>query len=100
MESFGGICYPAHIDRESNGVIAVLGAFPETPKFYCAELHNREILADYIEKSGVSAEKMLISSDAHYLWDIKEKLDYLTLEEIPKGSLNAGEYIIKYLRGL
>ena len=28
-ERFSGICYPAHIDRESNGVMAVLGAFPD-----------------------------------------------------------------------
>ncbi len=100
IESFGGICYPAHIDRDSNGVIAVLGAFPELPEFYCAELHNREKIADYSEKSRLDASKLVISSDAHFLWDIKEKLDYLTLEEIPNGSLNAGEYIIKYLRGL
>ncbi len=100
VENFGGICYPAHIDRESNGVIAVLGAFPMSPKFYCAELHNRDKLTDYCELSGFSAEKLIISSDAHYLWDIKEKLDFLTLEEIPAGSINAGEYLIKYLRGL
>ena len=100
VEKFGGICYPAHIDRDSNGVIAVLGAFPEFPKFYCAELHNKEKLTDYIEKSGLSAEKFVFSSDAHYLWDIKEKSDYLTLDEMPQGSLNAGEIIIKYLRGL
>lgn len=100
VESYGGICYPAHIDRDSNGVIAVLGAFPETPKFHCAELHNRDKMTEYCENSGLSREKIVISSDAHYLWDIKEKLDFLTLDEIPKGSLNAGEYIIKYLRGL
>ena len=98
VEKFGGICYPAHIDRDSNGVIAVLGAFPVSPSFYCAELHNREKITDYEELSGLSAEKIIISSDAHYLWDIKEKLDFLTLPEIEKGSLNAGEYIINYLR--
>jgi len=100
VESFGGICYPAHIDRESNGVIAVLGAFPETPKFYCAEFHNREKINDYADDIEFGSDKIIISSDAHFLWDIKEKLDYLTLDEIPKGSLNTGEYIIKYLRGL
>jgi len=100
VESFGGICYPAHIDREANGVIAVLGAFPETPKFYCAEFHNREKINDYADDIEFGSDKIIISSDAHFLWDIKEKLDYLTLDEIPKGSLNTGEYIIKYLRGL
>ena len=99
VEKFGGICYPAHIDRDSNGVIAVLGAFPETPSFYCAELHNRENVPEYSEKSRFDISKLIISSDAHFLWDIKEKTDYLILEEIPENSLNAGEYLIRYLRG-
>ena len=100
IEQFGGICYPAHIDRDSNGVIAVLGMFPKTPKFHCVELHNRKKAAEYAEKSGFDQSKQIISSDAHFLWDIKERLDFITLDEIPKYSLNAGEYLIKYLRGL
>lgn len=98
VESFGGICYPAHIDRESNGVIAVLGAFPKTPEFCCAELHNREKMQEYSLKSEIPANKLIISSDAHYLWDIKEKTDYICLEEIPNGAQNAGEYLIRGLR--
>ena len=99
-EMFGGICYPAHIDRASNGIIAVLGMFPKTPKFPCAELHFREKKAEYSALSGMSEEKLIISSDAHFLWDIKEQSDYLCLEDIPENAQNAGEYIIKYLRGL
>ena len=98
VKGFGGICYPAHIDRDSNGVIAVLGAFPKTPYFECAEVHDREKLSDYSEKSGFDVSKLVISSDAHYLWDIKERLDFLTLEEIPQDSTDAGKYLIKYLR--
>jgi PHP family Zn ribbon phosphoesterase len=94
-----GVCYPAHIDRDSNGIISVLGVFPETPGFYCAELHNRENVPEYSEKSRFDISKLIISSDAHFLWDIKEKKDYLILEEIPENSLNAGEYLIRYLRG-
>ena len=99
-EAFGGICYPAHIDRESNGIIAILGDFSQTPKFSCAELVGAEVSSEYAGKTGIDSSKLIISSDAHYLWDIKEKTDFLTLEEIPKGSLKAGEYLIKYLRGL
>ncbi len=99
-EAFGGVCYPAHIDRESNGIIAILGDFPQTPKFSCAELVGAEVSSEYAGKTGIDSSKLIISSDAHYLWDIKEKTDFLTLEEIPKGSLKAGEYLIKYLRGL
>lgn len=99
VSAFGGICYPAHIDRESNGIISVLGVFPQSPVFDCAEVHDREKLMLCKEQSGFSSDKLIISSDAHFLWDIKEKQDYFELEDIPQGSLNAGEYLIKYLRG-
>ena len=42
VESFGGVCFPAHVDREANGIIAVLGTFPEDAPFACAELHDME----------------------------------------------------------
>lgn len=98
VSSFGGICYPAHIDRDSNGVISVLGAFPETPYFSCAEVHDRERLKEFSEKSRLDISKIVISSDAHFLWDIKEKLDFFTLCDIPPDSKYAGKYIINYLR--
>lgn len=98
-ERFGGICYPAHIDRDSNGVVAVLGMFPESPEFYCAEVHDRNKLNSCMEISGFSKEKMVISSDAHFLWDIKEAEDFIELPELPVDCLNAGEYVIKYLKG-
>ena len=31
VSPYGGICYPAHIDRQANGIISVLGTFPSTP---------------------------------------------------------------------
>lgn len=98
VKKFGGICYPAHIDRSSNGIVAVLGVFPETPKFLCAEVHNREFLDECAKESGLSHEKLIISSDAHYLWDIKERNEFFTLEDIPIGSDIAGEYLINYLK--
>ena len=99
VSKFGGICYPAHIDRESNGVISVLGMFPQSPVFDCAEIHNRERICEYSELIGFNKDRLVISSDAHFLWDIKEKTDYIELKEIPENSLEAGEYVIEYLRG-
>ncbi len=96
-ESFGGICYPAHIDRESNGIIAVLGTLPEAPKFSCVELHNAEKYEELAKSYDLSDKKVIISSDAHFLWDIKERSDFLLLEEIT-DSEKAGETVIKYLR--
>ena len=96
-QKFGGICFPAHIDRDSNGIIAVLGTFPETPNFTAAELHNREKLNEYTEKYSLEGKRIIISSDAHYLWDIKEAEDFLELEEID-DPYKTGESIIKFLR--
>lgn len=98
-EKFGGICYPAHIDRESNGVIAVLGAFPQTPEFHCAELHDRSKLDSYADLSGFIKDKLIISSDAHYLWDIKEKNEYIELDYKNQDKTRMGESLINYLRG-
>lgn len=93
VEEFNGICYPAHIDRSSNGIISVLGGFPASPVFTCAELHDREKLDEYVAKFGENFCKTIISSDAHYLWDIKEKTDFIELDgkDIPNE-------LIKYLK--
>lgn len=98
VKAFGGICMPAHIDRASNGVIAVLGSFPKIPHFGCAEVHNGILLSEMSSLSKIPENKLLVNSDAHFLWDIKEKAESLRLEEIPEGSDKAGEYLIRYLR--
>ncbi len=97
VESFGGICYPAHIDRDANGIISVLGTFPETPSFTCAELHNPEKRDEYAQRYNLADKRLIYSSDAHYLWDIKEQSDFLYLEEITESE-NTGAVLIEYLR--
>ena len=96
-ENFGGVCYPAHIDRDSNGIIAVLGAFPETPSFSSAELHDREKLDEYLEISRLKKEAFIVSSDAHNLWSIKERTDFLELAESDDEDL-VRQRLIEYLR--
>ncbi len=71
VESRGGICYPAHIDRESNGIIAVLGDIPPEPGFVCAELHDNFRIDEYRLSYPITADfRFVASSDAHHLWDI------------------------------
>ncbi len=50
VESFEGICYPAHIDREANGIVSILGTVPEDLNFSCVEIHNRKNTDEYIFK--------------------------------------------------
>ena len=95
-ERFGGVCFPAHIDRQANGIIAVLGVFPESPAFTCAELHDREKAAEYAALCGKAGKRLISSSDAHYIWDIKEKTDFIELECERR---DAAVQLIRYLRG-
>ena len=93
VERFGGVCYPAHIDRQANGIIAVLGAFPEKPYFPVCEVHDSEKTDEYAERYG---KRIVSSSDAHYLWDIREKDMFLELDSERE---NAACAVINYLRG-
>ena len=97
VEEFGGICYPAHIDRDANGIISVLGTFPESPRFTAAELHNSEKVSEYTQQYDLKNKHLIFSSDAHYLWDINERSNFLYLEEI-RDPEKAGERVIEFLR--
>ena len=68
-----GVCIPAHIDREANGMLAVLGGVPESPDFTTFELRGAESLAALEREHPVLRTKRAISSsDAHRLWEIAE----------------------------
>lgn len=81
VEMCGGICYPAHIDREANGIVSTLGVFPDEPYFPCAELHDGDKRAEYEERFPLLKDKpTVVSSDAHYLWDISGRLNCFELD--------------------
>lgn len=99
VKSFGGIAYPAHIDREANGIIATLGTFPEECGFKCAEFYDENKTDEYLGKYPVlNDKKLLISSDAHYLWDIKDKRDYFEIDDEPYSSDKVRHEIFNILR--
>ena len=70
--AYGGICYPAHIDRPANGAIEILGDFPHYVGFHLAELHDRENADGYVRKYGLEGIRLLFSSDAHYLNQLRD----------------------------
>lgn len=98
VEHFGGVCYPAHIDREANGIIATLGTIPTFPEFTCVELHDGTKEEEYRQAYALDRCVVVSCSDAHYLWDIKEKDGYLELEDEPYSSALVRENLIEYLR--
>ncbi len=77
VESFGGVCVAAHIDREANGIIATLGTVPDYLNFKTVELSN------HAPKDYPREEKFtyISDSDAHYLADISEKINCLELKD-------------------
>ena len=95
-----GICYPAHVDREANGIISTLGAFPEDLPFTMAELHDGEKSEEYRDRYPILREKrFLIGSDAHYLWDIRDKANYFELEDEPYSSDLVRKQLFRRLGG-
>ena len=100
VEAYHGICYPAHIDREANGLLSTLGMFPETPRFAMAELHDVDKLAEYREKHPILKDmRIVVGSDAHYLWDIRDKEHYFELEDEPYSGDFVRSQLFRLLRG-
>ena len=100
VQKHHGVCYPAHVDREANGVIATLGTFPESPHFSLAELHDgareEEYRGRYPTLDGV---RILVGSDAHYLWDIRDKEYFLELADEPYSGDFVRHQLFCLLRG-
>ena len=68
-----GIAIPAHIDRESNGLLSTLGGMPEAPDFPTVELRDAQNLPELVQKYPLLRRKReIISSDAHQISDIAE----------------------------
>ena len=88
VKGFGGICYPAHIDRESNGIVAVLGTLPYSLGFKTVEFRDGKNLADFSERFDLSGKTIVINSDAHFLSGIRDKENYF---DLPDGLSTADE---------
>lgn len=87
IKEFKGICYPAHIDRDANGIIATLGDFPSNSGFTLAEFADFGNIESYkAQYPEVQNKQIIVSSDAHYLWNIKEHQEYFEIDDEPYSS--------------
>ena len=68
--SYGAVVYPAHIDREGNGILAVLGILPEKPLFSAAEFHDAEQIAAIQAKHPGLPVKILSFAPMRTIWKI------------------------------
>ena len=73
VESYRGIAYPAHIDKPTTSLLSNLGFVPPDSSFTCAEISTFDHLHQIQKEHPYFLQcKMLSSSDAHYLEDIRE----------------------------
>ncbi len=87
VREYGGHVRPAHIDREANGIIAILGDVPTEYRFNCVEFNDKDNSDRYYSEYGsIKNTRMLVCSDAHHLWDISEAKNYIELEDEPYSS--------------
>ena len=97
-KSYGAHVHPAHIDRESNGIVAILGDIPAEYGFRVFELRERtstERLAQTVEE--LAENNILVCSDAHHLWDISEAENSLLVDDEPYSSALVRQRIFEML---
>lgn len=102
VNAHDGVCFPAHIDRPSNGIVAVLGTFPADVPFTAFELHDKDALLPHLARfPHIRTLRHVVSSDAHYLWDMHEG-DHtieLPVDDKTYSAQNVRTALIRYLRG-
>lgn len=90
VAGFGGICYPAHIDRSSNSILSNLGFVPPECKFRTMEVKNPDGFFAKEENLLYKEEYYIVtSSDAHYLEDIAERERCIHMDTIDFAGLAA-----------
>lgn len=88
IREYGGFCYPAHIDRSSYSILASLGTIEADMGFTCAEVSAGGD-ADALMAAHPALRDMRImrSSDAHYLENMREAMDYIHPSENTAAAL-------------
>ena len=82
IADFGGVSFPAHINRPSFSVTSVLGVFPDWAGYKAVEIASAASLFEQVSRWPEIAPLIkLRSSDAHYLEDMGEKFGWIALAE-------------------
>ncbi len=78
---YGGVAVPAHIERESYGILSVLGDIPIDCFFDTAEVRHSTIFNERDDSRRIKeAFKIITNSDAHNLLSINEAENELPCE--------------------
>ena len=86
--SFGGLAYPAHIDRPSFSLLANLGLWDPDMGFPLAEV-SQSCPPELFTRPDLQGVRHITASDAHYLDQIMDAHQYMELpERTPKAVLD------------
>lgn len=100
IKEYDGVCFPAHIDRDANGIVAILGTVPASPDFRCVEIHDKDKISEYKETYGLSDKLFIVSSDSHYLTDIDETNNFFELKTDSDSDEDIRRALFEHLRGI
>ena len=94
VNKYGGAFVPAHIDRDSFSVMSNLGFIPPHLDIRTVEVSTGGIEGGYDKQNAEQLEgrKIISSSDAHQLWKISERKNFMMLPS------RTAEATIEYLR--
>ncbi len=83
-ESLGGLCVPAHVDKETTSLLSVLGFAPEDLPFAAFEVKRPEHSLEKLLAAGrlPKGREILTSSDAHSLLEISEYPRRLAVDSV------------------
>ena len=82
VRNCGGVAIPAHIDRHSYSVLSNLGFIPDELNISTVEISKKtEDVEEYLKNLSFAQKYLVIrNSDAHYLGDISEKINYIEVD--------------------
>ncbi len=82
VSRYGGVVFPAHLDRASYSVLSVLGFLYPEMNFTAAGFTHKAYIPQYEEKHQLlKGMKHLRNSDAHYLENMVEATEEIDLPE-------------------
>ena len=95
----GGVCLPAHVDKQASGLIGILGMFPPTPVFRAVELHDVRCREEYALKYPEMRDAVILqNSDAHALDQMNMEPPTIMLEITDESDETVRNALIAHLR--
>lgn len=83
VESFDGVCYPAHINRDSMSILSVLGEIPPECGFKTVEVSSSGDINKLKTMHPILNDMLIVrDSDAHYLENMKDAQNFFDLDEL------------------